>query len=177
MKLDTKKPWVPDGYKLESHEDCGEVDVKDIELYLSKKQESDNYIKGEDLLKELKDKKPLNSAVLKYLLDNPKHIPEEWKGKYISFFGTILRSPNGTRRVLYLYYDGSQWDWDYHWLGNDWFDNRPSAVLASGSKDTCNQCMKDMQTIKESHVCANPACPNYALCQIALEDMPNKLTK
>jgi len=43
----------------------------------------------------------------------------------------FLRSPNGNRHVLYLYYNGSQWDWNYNWLDNNWNDNNPSAVLAS----------------------------------------------
>ena len=142
MKTDTTKPWIPEGYKLESHDQSlGKIDVKDIELYLSDEQKNGGYIKGEELLEELKDKKPLNSAVLKYLLDNPKHIPEEWKGKYVYFWGTILRSSVGSRRVLCLCYRGSQWDWHFAWLVDDWIDFSPSAVLASGSSwNYCPSC-------------------------------------
>src|SRR3989344_2815820 len=45
---------------------------------------------------------------------------------------TILRSPNGNRYMLYLYFnnDGS-WNWNYNWLDNDRNANNPSAVLAT----------------------------------------------
>ena len=56
-------------------------------------------------------------------------------------------------------------------------------------KDTCNQCDKQMNgnlLVDQQFIrfCENPNCPNYALLQIALEDMPtpkgeqlDKLTK
>jgi hypothetical protein len=41
--------------------------------------------------------------------------------KYLDFFGTILRHPNGDRDVLYFCRDDvGQWDWYYHWLDIDW---------------------------------------------------------
>ncbi|MDD2731817.1 MAG: hypothetical protein PHI53_01325 [Candidatus Pacebacteria bacterium] len=49
----------------------------------------------------------------------------------IHFFGTILRGLDGTRRVLYLYFDGRERDWCYDWLGNHWSAGCPSALLAS----------------------------------------------
>ena len=135
MKIDTSKPFIPDRYSLEENIDLGIIDwnPKKVSLYLSEKQKT-GYISGEELREELKDKKPLNSAVLKFLLDNPKEIPEEWKGKYVYFFGTILRGPGGLRRVLFLYWYGDGWRWCYDWLGDDWRANHPSAVLASPLK-------------------------------------------
>jgi hypothetical protein len=44
---------------------------------------------------------------------------------------TILRNPNGNRYVLYLYWNGGQWNWNYNWLDNDWSAHNPSAVLAT----------------------------------------------
>jgi len=44
---------------------------------------------------------------------------------------TILRSPNGNRYVLYLYFNDGKWNWNYNWLENDFNGNNPSAVLAT----------------------------------------------
>lgn len=49
----------------------------------------------------------------------------------IYFFGLRLRSPRGSRGVLYLYFSGSEWGWDYFWLNNLWSAHHPSASLAS----------------------------------------------
>lgn len=49
--------------------------------------------------------------------------------KIIYFFGTVLRSPDGSRCVLFLYLDGSVWDWVFLWLGNQWGAGVPSASL------------------------------------------------
>jgi hypothetical protein len=46
---------------------------------------------------------------------------------------------------------------------------------------TCHQCNREMEMHVFSHktneviacVCSYPECPNYALLQVALEDMPN----
>lgn len=43
---------------------------------------------------------------------------------------TILRSPNGNRYTLYLYFNDGKWNWNYNWLDNDRNVNNPSAVLA-----------------------------------------------
>lgn len=48
--------------------------------------------------------KGLNSNALKFLLDNPSLIPNDWKGKFVSFFGTIFRSTGNNRYVLCLYW-------------------------------------------------------------------------
>ena len=135
-KIDTSKPFIPDGYSLEENIDLGIIDwnPKKVSLYLSEKQKT-GYISGEELREELKDKKPLNSAVLKFLLDNPKEIPEEWKGKYVYFFGTILRSLPDRPGVLYFYWRDGEWGWDYHyWLSRGGYTYGPSAVLASPLK-------------------------------------------
>ncbi len=128
--IDTSIPWIPDGWTLESNQDIGKIDISEISLYLSDKQKN-GVIGGEDLLAELKDKQPLNSTVLKFLLDNPKYIPKDWMGKNVYFWGTILRSPNGGRSVLYLYRNGSEWNWNCSWLDYGWRAGSPSAVRAS----------------------------------------------
>lgn len=52
--------------------------------------------------------------------------------RYVDFMGLILRSPNGSRYVLYLCRraDGT-WFWDCRWLGRDWSVQPFSASLAS----------------------------------------------
>jgi hypothetical protein len=46
-------------------------------------------------------------------------------------FYTILRNPNGNRYVLYLYFNGGKWNWNYNWLDNDWNAKNLSAGLAN----------------------------------------------
>jgi hypothetical protein len=51
--------------------------------------------------------------------------------KFISFFGLILRAPDGKRCVLYLCWNGGEWFWDCDWLDGTWYAGNFSAVLAS----------------------------------------------
>jgi len=133
-------PFVPEGFTLLPDSEQlpnrtkGKVkfDISKVELYLSEKQKT-GYIKGEELLRELKPKTVLTSHFLKYFLDNPELIPEEWKGKYIYFWGTLLRNPGGRRSVLYFYWFGGRWSWVYSWLDSDWHDDSLSAGLANSS--------------------------------------------
>jgi hypothetical protein len=65
------------------------------------------------------------------LLANPELIPEEWKGKFIFFWGTIYRNSDGSLYVRYLNWNGDQWNWNFNCLDNDWNDNNPAAVSAN----------------------------------------------
>lgn len=126
-------PKFPYGdWKVKKHTKMGKLDWDKIkvELYLSEKKK-DGYIKGEDLLKELEGKNPLNANVLEYLLEHQELIPEEWKGRYIFFFGTVFQSLYGDRCILFLCFDGRGWRQNGYWLGNVWSRNCPSALLAS----------------------------------------------
>jgi hypothetical protein len=43
---------------------------------------------------------------------------------------------------------------------------------------TCNQCYKELVDLDAEHYllfCKNPKCPNYALLQVPLEEMPKEL--
>lgn len=59
------------------------------------------------------------------LLENKSTIPESWKQKVdgkirrIYFDGTVLRSPEGRRSVLYLCWSDDGWFWNAEWLGAD----------------------------------------------------------
>jgi hypothetical protein len=48
---------------------------------------------------------------------------------YVDFFGLVLQTPGGYRRVLYLYrYAGGGWYWFCGWLDRDWDAGNFSAV-------------------------------------------------
>ena len=126
-------PFIPNGWSVEEHKKSGffKFDPAKISLYLSKKQKKGS-IGGHDLRKELSDKPVMNANILDYLLAHPELIPEEWKGKYIFFWGTIYRLSDGGLYVRCLDWLGSKWDWRYNWLGDDFvFDSGNPAALAS----------------------------------------------
>ena len=60
-----------------------------------------------------------------------KLIPEEWKGKYVFFWGTIYRNSGGYLNVRYLYWGGDSWSWDYDWLDDDFHGHNPATLSAS----------------------------------------------
>ncbi len=125
-------PFIPSCWKVEEHQKNGNIkfDASKVELYLSKKQKNGS-IEGNKLREELKGKKVLNANVLDYLLANPKAIPEEWKGKYIFFWGTIYRDSDGRLCVRCLYWDGGQWLWSNRWLSYAFYGHYPAALSAS----------------------------------------------
>lgn len=91
-------------------------------------------IKGEEKLKRLiaSGKIRLDAKVFETLWENQHLIPESWKSKeYIFFDGTVLRDPNGSRFVLFLYWRDGAWYWGYNGLGHGWLAKDPSACLAS----------------------------------------------
>ncbi len=127
------KPRVSQGWKVEEHKKGGQLmlDVSRIKLHLSPNQMGGNYIQGNKLRKELASEKVLNANVLDYLLAHPELIPEDWKGKYTFFWGTMLRRySNDSLYVQCLYYSVGSWFARYYWLGSYLSGNDPSAVLA-----------------------------------------------
>lgn len=55
---------------------------------------------------------------------------------YVDFFGLILRTSDGYRRVLYLFRrDGGRWGWGYYWLDRGWSCRNFSAVSAQVSSN------------------------------------------
>ena len=125
-------PFVPEGWKVEQHDKGGQLEwnLEKVKLYLSKNQKDGKCIGGNKLRKELENKPVLNANVLDYLLKNPHLIPEEWKSKYVFFWGTVYRYSDGFIIVRYLRWRGDRWDWHYYWLGHD-FDSDDPAALAS----------------------------------------------
>lgn len=124
-------PFIPDGWSVEEHKKGGmfKFNPEKISLHLSKKQKKGS-IKGKNLRKELANQPVLNANVLEYLLAHPELIPEEWKDKYIFFWGTIYRSSDGYSHVRCLYWDGSKWDWFYDWLVDGFNSDFPAAITS-----------------------------------------------
>ena len=122
-------PYLPNGWKVEEHIKGGQFvyDPAKIEFYLSKRQKK-GPIGGHDLRKELQGKPVYNANFLDYWLAHPELIPEELKGKYVFFWGTIYCDSAGGLDARCLYWDGSQWRWGDHWLGSDWHDGSPGAL-------------------------------------------------
>jgi hypothetical protein len=100
-----------------------------ISLYLSKKQKKGS-IEGNDLRKELANQPVFNANILDYLLAHPELIPEEWKGKYIFFWGTIYRYSDGNLYVRGLCWDGSEWHWYARWLVSAFMSVNPAALVS-----------------------------------------------
>lgn len=125
-------PFVPDGSSVEEHRKGGQwkFNPAKVKLWLAKEQKGGS-IEGNKLREQLKGKPILNANVLDYLLKSPHLILEEWKGKYIFFWGTIYRDRFGRLCVRYLCWNGDRWLWDFHWLEDDFGSFSPAALRAS----------------------------------------------
>ncbi len=122
-------PFIPDGLSVEEHKKGGlfKFDPNEISLYLSKGQKK-GVVSGYDLRKELADKPVANANVLDYLLAHPELIPEEWKGKFIFFWGTIYRYLGMGLCVRCLQWRNSIWCWNYNLLNIDFGSCDPAAL-------------------------------------------------
>ncbi len=122
-------PLLPSGWKVEEHQKGGKCkhDSLKVGLYLSRKQKK-GIIGGNVLRLELKNQPVYNVNLLDFYLKNKHLIPEDWKGKFVFFWGTIYRNADGNLYVRYLYWDFNQWYWHYRRLGNVWNVNDPTAV-------------------------------------------------
>ncbi len=88
-------------------------------------------VHGEEFLRRLKRGPSLllDAKIGQTLLENPRLIPESWKGTHISLMGTELRHPNGNRCVLYLYWNDGLWGRGYYLLNHNFNSLSPAAVL------------------------------------------------
>lgn len=132
-----KDPFVPGGWEVEEHIKGGQLewDLAKVALYLSEGQQNGKVTLGNQLREELKGKPVYNANLLDYLFAHPRLIPEEWKGKFVFFWGTIYRS-SGRGRGSGLYvrcldWYGRGWLWHYYWLGYGFSGGYPAAVPAS----------------------------------------------
>jgi len=118
-----------------------EVDLSTV-LFESSLKTGESSINGEAKLKRLQasGNVQLGGNVFLALWQdyqlNKENSCLEWlwrnrKISWMSFFGLVLRDPDGNRHVLYLYrYDGG-WRWGCGWLAHGWRADALSAGLAS----------------------------------------------
>ena len=136
------KKFIGDGWSIQSDEtDARSIALTEFDptkvLHVTMLKDGEMCIKGEEKLKRLKASRlvRLDADIFLTLWENQHLIPESWKEKvngntrFIYFDGTTLRNSDGYRYVLYLYCRDGQWHWDVFWLGGDWSDGDPSAVL------------------------------------------------
>ncbi len=113
------------------------IDGKKVVLHLSERQFGGKWLKGHELRTELDGKPVLNATILDFLEDHQEFITDDWKQdeqgntRYVYFWGTVYRSAGGDLYVRCLYWDGGQWQFDFHWLDDAWFGHNPAACLAS----------------------------------------------
>jgi hypothetical protein len=126
-------PFVPDGWKVEKHIKGGQFafDPSAVKLHLDAGQQGGKSIQGHKLRKRLEKEPVMNANQLDWYLANPQHIPEEWKGKYVFFWGTIYRRRGGGLFVRYLCWGVDRWGWGGYWLDDGWRGDGPAAVRAS----------------------------------------------
>lgn len=135
------KEWKVNNWTIVSSPGEGtlELDPSRLQLHLSDNQKDDKVIKGDALRTELETNKVpvLNACVLDYLLLHPELIPEDWKvnengnTRYVYFWGTIYRDPDGRLCVRCLFLHDGAWDWYCYWLDDGWSSRHPAASLAS----------------------------------------------
>ncbi len=147
IKIDRSKPFDPvsfigEGWSIEEQDERSlvitELDLTKIQ-FKTMLRDDENIVKGEEKLRRLKKAAyvRLDARIFQTLWENQYLIPEKWKEKtkgnttFICFDGTILRSPDGNRCVLYLYWYDGRWLWHYSWLGLGWRVSDPSVLLAS----------------------------------------------
>ena len=147
IQIDRSKPFDPvnfivAGWSIEEQDEKSlaltKVDLAKV-VFETTLEKNEKNIKGEERLERLKEKNVvrLDAKIFQMLWENQHLIPENWKEKtngnttYIFFDGTVLRSSDGRRYVLYLCWDGGEWDGDYGWLGGGFGASDPSVVLAS----------------------------------------------
>lgn len=105
-------PMVYDGWEVVEHTKGGMVEhtPTSIDLHMDSAQGA-GCILGTDLRAWLKHRSPFNANYLDFLMQHPHLIPEWWKRKAVSFWGTIYRRPDGDLIVRSLIWDrvGSRW--------------------------------------------------------------------
>lgn len=127
-------PFIPAGWSVGEHQKGGQFawSPDAVALYLANGQKKGRII-GTELRKKLRDKPVLNANVLDWLLqqENQHLIPEEWKSKYVFFWGTIYRNSVGDPCARYLCWSAGRWRSRCLWLGCSWGGSYPAALRAS----------------------------------------------
>ena len=125
-------PFCPEGWTVVEHKGLGEWgwSLQRVSLYTASRQ-GGGWDNGHRLYEKLKDKTVLNVTVLDFLLENQRLISENWKDKYIFFWGTLYRDATQRLCIRFLYWDHDKWKWYHRWLVIGWNDDDP-AILWRG---------------------------------------------
>jgi hypothetical protein len=126
------KPFVPKGWKVESHLTCGQLEwnPKMISLCLLYGEKQRGSICKERLFTMCENIPKFNANVLGYILNKPSLISRDWKDKSVLFPGTIYRNCDDNLCVLYLRWRKyCQWHWCAHDLGCSFLAEDHPAVL------------------------------------------------
>lgn len=138
-------PADGDGLSGEEDQDERSLELKEIDtakILLETCLQDEKSMTGEEQILRLKSagRIRLDSAIFYSLWHHHWMIPKEWEKKIngytacIFFDGTPLRSPDGDRCTLCLYFEDDRWGWHCCWLVGDRDVGGPSAVLASISR-------------------------------------------
>jgi hypothetical protein len=113
------------------------VNDREVSIYLSANQRAGRVIRREKLWQELRHRETIDSCIMDTLLEHPYLIPEDWDGKHIYFWGTILHdedrgsATHGDFCVRYMFRDvGGRWKWSYGWFNYDAGRIHPAAYFA-----------------------------------------------
>lgn len=138
-------PADGDGLSGDEEQDARSLALTEIDLNAiilkSTLKLGETFVNGEEKLKRLKVSGEicLDAGAFKAFWDNRELLPARFKEKingntmFVFCDGTVLRSPDGHRYVLYFYFSDGAWHWGCDWLGSGWDVHSPSAVLASKS--------------------------------------------
>lgn len=127
-------PAIPERIKVEEHIQAGafRFDQSKVTLYLDDEQQNEKGITGHKLRQKLKVKTVYNVNLLEFYLSHSYLIPEEWKDKFIYFWGTIFQLRGmGTLVVRCLYWDPSanMWRWGTSKLDGNFPGDRFAATV------------------------------------------------
>ncbi len=138
-----KGPKDGDGLEGEEQQDARSLAITELDLSKLRYEHcltvKESRITGEEKLARLKEREKafirMDAKIAQALLEEPGRRTLEWirvnLGKtWFDVPGTELRNPVGRRCVLCLYWGDSEWGWDCSYLGNDWYADGPSCVLA-----------------------------------------------
>lgn len=131
-----KAPKIPNWGTLVEHKGKGKIDMskQKFELHLEPEQKNGSIVGN--ILKEKLGDNVLNINIAQYFIDNPKEYPEEWKGKYVHFWGTIIRDGVGDLVVPFLCEIGGTVVLGWLWLGDVWDRSYPALRFASMPLET-----------------------------------------
>lgn len=125
-------PFIPDGWTIVEHQKSGlwKWDPSQVTLYLSTLQRQGKLISGNSLRQKLKHKLVLSACVLDHLFAHPELIPEDWKRRYVFFYGTTYCDHDGRPCVRFLGWNSDRWQWSRS-LDSVWSAHDPAALRVS----------------------------------------------